>query len=259
MSGGGGNHIRLARTILALLLLGSLVGCYPPTQTQYSPAAVGQPMPVHFFYGRLVDVRPATLEYGNGAGIGVAPGFSPYLAGIHLGGEGPAGGVRVSAAFTSLALEGSAPNLPAVEYTVMLDNGTNPPDPYLQPYPSDRRSRPYAYGRQPIPSCGLPPDRQGAGLPPERPDAVIVVQNPNPAEPPLVKGQCVVVRVVGDTGRVMANPLDPVAREWLAGGAMPIPVGAPPEPVAGFSPMAMTPCGFDRPCLGDGTITYQGF
>jgi hypothetical protein len=182
--------MRLAISALPLLLC-ILVGCNPPTQSGYSPSVVEQPQPVHFFYGTLVGIRPATLEYGNEAGIGVGIGLSPWLAGLHVGGYGPAGGLRLSAAFLDIPIVASAPNLPATEYTVLLDRGTNPPDPYT----ADPRAA-----------------------------AVIVVQNDNPGEPPLNWYAHVIVRVVGNSARVMANWLPPAIENRLAAGPLPVPL-----------------------------------
>jgi hypothetical protein len=39
------------KTLFALAMLGSLPGCYPPTQSSYSPKVWEQTQPVHFFYG----------------------------------------------------------------------------------------------------------------------------------------------------------------------------------------------------------------
>jgi hypothetical protein len=185
------------RTISALALVAGLVGCYPPTQTGYNPAVVEQPQPVHFFYGELVDVRPASLEYGYEAGIGATARLSPWLAGLHFGGNGPSGGARFSAGFVDVLVGGSVPNLPATEYTVMLNTGTNPPDPFLD---SSQRTA-----------------------------AIIVVQNDLPERYPtdfgMQKGEPVVVRVVGRSGRVMRNPLTPNATAHLAAVApMPVPL-----------------------------------
>jgi hypothetical protein len=117
------------RTIFALALLGMLAACYPPTQTQYPPEAVEQPQSVHFFYGILIDRRVGTLEYGTEAGIGATASLSPWIAGLHVGGRGPTGALTISAAFVDIPLIASGPNLPATEYTVMPDYGTDPPDP----------------------------------------------------------------------------------------------------------------------------------
>src|SRR5271166_4144045 len=160
----------VVRTISALALLGILAGCYPPTQTAYAPVVVEQPQPVHFFYGRLIDVRPATLEYGQPVGIAakVIPRW-PVTVGAYVGGNGPAVGPGVSLGVVDVLVEASVPNLPAIEYTVMLDHGTYPPDPYLDP-------------REPT-------------------AAVVVVQNQYPADAPLQINNHVVVRVVGKSGR----------------------------------------------------------
>ena len=190
--------MRVARTAIALALLQGLAGCYPATQTEYSPAVVEQPQPVHFFYGTLVDVRNATLEYGHETGFGatVVPRFPPG-AGIHVGGAGPVGAVRFSAGAADVLVEGSAPYLSAIEYTVWLDYGTFPPDLNLA---------------------------SGGGK-----GAIIVVQNEFPTHHQLQVGEHVVVRVVGGSARVMANPLAPDVARQLAAGPMPVPL-VPPAP-----------------------------
>lgn len=78
----------------------------------------------------------------------------------------------------------------------MPDYGTNPPDPYV----------------------GVP----GAA-------AVIVVQNDHEGDAPMHLGQHVVVRVVGKSGRVMADPLLPQYAALLAAGPLPIPLPCPPS------------------------------
>jgi hypothetical protein len=159
------------------------VGCTDPrTQTSYAPSAVERPQPVDFFYGRLVDVHRASLDYPYEAGLGLGAGISPYLAGLHLtGGPGPYGGLKITAAFVDIIPSGSAPNMEANEYTVMLNTGTSPPDPFL----SQRDPR----------------------------AAVIVLQNELPDRYPrdvgMQAGENVVVRVVGSTGRVMRDPFAP--------------------------------------------------
>jgi hypothetical protein len=173
--------MHFVRVISALALLGSVAGCaFPRTQTQYNPAAVEQPQPVNFFYGKLVAVNVASLEYPYEPGIGVRPGLSPYLAGLHLAGSGSAGGLRVTGGFVDVLFEGSVPNLPAIEYTVMLNTGTYPPDTFVA---DPRRA------------------------------AVIVVQNEYPDRYPsdvgMAAGEDVVVRVVGHSGRVMRDPFAP--------------------------------------------------
>jgi len=109
-------------TILAIRLREETSGrhrcTYPRTQTSYTPGDVEQPRPVDFFYGRLVDVHRASLEYPYEAGIGLGAGISPYLAGLHLtGGPGPYGGLKITAAFVDIIPSGSAPNVEADEYT----------------------------------------------------------------------------------------------------------------------------------------------
>jgi hypothetical protein len=191
------------KTIFAFALIGMLAGCYPPTQTQYSPSVVEQPQPVHFFYGTLIDVRPAALEPGTEPGIGATASLSPWIAGLHVGGRTGNAELRISAAFVDIPLIASAPNLPATEYTVMPDYGTNPPDPYVH-----------------VPGAA----------------AVIVVQNDHQGDLPMRLGDHVVVRVVGNSGRVMANPLPPAIAARLAAGPLPVPLDSGPAIASAFAP-----------------------
>lgn len=173
--------MRVLNTISLVAFLGALTGCYPPTQTDYTPAAVEAPQSVHFYYGTLIDRRPATLAYGNSAGIGAAyfP-TSPYFAGLQVAAKGNIAGIGAAFGGIGVLAGGIIPNLPATEFTVCLNGGTYPPDPsYIRPGPS----------------------------------AVIVVQNdyPNNYDNPdgfqndrdLQPGRPVMVRVVGTSGRVM--------------------------------------------------------
>ena len=79
----------------------------------------------------------------------------------------------------------------------MLDHGTNPPDPFLDP-------------------------RAGTA-------AIIVVQNVYPYEQAPSMGDHVAVRVVGNSARIIANALPPEAAARLAATApMPLPVAGQP-------------------------------
>jgi hypothetical protein len=189
--------MQLNKTLAAFVMVGGLVGCYPPTQSSYSPTVWEQPQPVHFFYGQIVAIRPAEVAYGGPAGFGAKVGLSPYLVGVHAGGAGPAGGVGVSAGFMNVFFEASIPNVPAKEYTVMLDRGSNPPDPYLDP-------------------------RSGNA-------AIIIVQNVYPFEREPVMDEHVAVRVVGNSARIIADALPAYAKARLAATApMPVPLAPPP-------------------------------
>jgi hypothetical protein len=66
--------------------------------------------------------------------------------------------------------------------------------------------------------------------------AVIVVQNDFPNDPPMRLGDHVVVRVVGKSGRVMANPLPPAIAARLAAGPLPVPLGSGPAIASAFAP-----------------------
>jgi hypothetical protein len=204
----------------AIALAALLAGCYPPTQTEYSPTLAEQPQPVHFFYGTLIDRRAATFKYGNTAGFGAAllPTY-PYLAGVTVSANGPTAGIGAAFGGTALLAAGTIPSLPATEYTVCLNRGTDPPDPYL---------------------------------PPGAPAAVVVVQNDYPDRYDYTNGRQndldmqpgtqVVVRVVGNSGRVMRrNPpwLLPQAPERVECGPadrpMPVPLGSQPPPPPQYS------------------------
>lgn len=87
--------MRVLKAISLLALLGALTGCYPPTQTQYSPTVVEQPQPVHFFYGTLIaQPRLVSFRYGNTAGFGAALfRTSPYAAGLVVSGHDATAGL----------------------------------------------------------------------------------------------------------------------------------------------------------------------
>lgn len=164
------------RSVFALALLGSLIGCSStsslPTQTAYSVANIEQPQPVHFYCGMLVAVQPATINVSNEGGVGVTPRLGQWLLGLHAGSYGPGtAGIKVSGGFVDLIGIASQPNLAVNEYTVLLRTGTDPRDQTLSP------AEPMA--------------------------AVIVVQAD---EGQLAPGADVVVRVVGQSGRVMRSP-----------------------------------------------------
>jgi hypothetical protein len=176
--------MRPVKTLFALVVLGSLAGCYPLTQSSYSPKVWEQPQPVHFFYGRIVAIRPADIAYGAPAGFGLRARWSPWLAGVSAVGEGPSGGVGVTAAGVGVFFEASVPSVAAKEYTVMLDHGCNPPDPYLDP-------------------------RAGTA-------GIIIVQNVYPFEREPAMDEHVAVRVVNNSARIIAGALPDYAEARLA-------------------------------------------
>jgi outer membrane lipoprotein SlyB len=200
--------MNFVRIVSALALLGGVGGCYPTTQSSYEPAVWEQPQHVDFFYGTLVSIRPAQIAYGGPAGFGLRARWSPWLAGLSAEAGGPSGGFGATAAGVGVFFEASIPNVPAKEYTVMLDHGINPADPYLNP-------------------------RSHTG-------AIIVVQNVYPFEGEPGVNTRVAVRVVGNSARVIANPLPPFAEALLAAAApMPVPLqgppaAAPPPPVESY-------------------------
>jgi hypothetical protein len=178
--------MRVLNIISFVGFLGALTGCNPPTQTDYPPSAVETPQSVHFYYGTLIDRRPATLAYGNSAGVGAAyfPS-SPYFAGLQVAAKGNIAGIGAAFGGVGVLAGGIIPSLPATEFTVCLNGGTYPSDPsYLRPGPSAiilvQNQYPYNYDTP----DGLPNDQD------------------------LRPGTPVMVRVIGSSGRVMrVNPL----------------------------------------------------
>jgi hypothetical protein len=198
------------RTISALILVGSLVGCSAssglPTQRAYSVANIEQPQPVSYYCGDLVGVGPAVLPNPIEPGVGVTPRLSQWLLGLHGGAVGPNGYVRVSAGFVDLVGIASAPDAPLTEYTVQVHTG------------------------------------------PSRPAPVIVVQNELPSLYPndvaMVAPSPVVVRVVGNSGRVMRR----TGTEQCA--QTPIQIGPPALAYSG---------GVTHSFLGAGGVVYMHY
>src|ERR1700719_1764133 len=90
---------RSARSFAPLILIGSLAGCSSssglPTQRAYSVANLEQPQQVGFFCGEIVGVGPAILSNPLPPGVGITPGISRWLLGVHAGGVGPNSGIQV--------------------------------------------------------------------------------------------------------------------------------------------------------------------
>lgn len=164
---------------------------------------------MEFFQGTLIDRRPATFEYGTAAGIGAAivPTY-PYFAGLAAGGKSSTVGIGGAFGGVAVLAAGVVPNVPATEFTVCLDRGTYP-------------------------------------LSPGAPAAAIVVQNDYPVsydlpdrqpnDSDMTPGTPVLVRVVGNSGRVMRrNPLllsgAPTNLPcFSANGPMPVPLQGTPR------------------------------
>jgi hypothetical protein len=167
--------MHIARAISAFIVLGSLVACSSssglPTQRAYAVANIERPQPVSFYCGTLVDVEPATLPNPIPPGIGITPGISRWLVGLHGGSSGPNAGIQVSAGFLDLYGIASAPEAPLTEYTVLLNN----------------REAVVVVQNDPLPTL--------------YPTEVNL-----PTAPP---GTPVVVRLVNSSGRVMNNRLPP--------------------------------------------------
>ena len=120
--------MHMARAILALIAIGSLVGCSSssglPTQRAYNAANIEQPQSVNFYCGTILAVAPAILPNSIPPGVGITPGISRWLLGVHGLSSGPNTGIQVSAGFLDLNGIASAPEAPLTEYTVMLNTGT---------------------------------------------------------------------------------------------------------------------------------------
>jgi hypothetical protein len=126
--------MRSIRSLCALLLLASTSGCYQayqgyqvsyiPNAGNWNAAAIEHPQRVRFYYGYIVNARYVPVEYANRwvvprwqpAGRWVTDAVEPWDA-------DPDPDARAL----------PQPNLSAIEYTVMLDNSTVPPDRFLQP------------------------------------------------------------------------------------------------------------------------------
>ncbi len=149
------------------------------------------------------NIRPSQVHVRDGGytGIGVAPGLPlPVMLG---GGyqQGP-GSTRNFATIGPLNVltEAAVPDVPAYEYTVLLDKKTNPPDPYL-----DATQRP----------------------------AIIIVQNRYATDIPLAINDRAFVRVVGNVAHIMrADTIPPAVERLVSAGPLPIPLplptGSPP-------------------------------
>ena len=120
--------MHVARVMPAFIVLGSLVACSSssqlPTQRSYSVANIEQPQPVSFYCGTLLAVAPAILPNPTPPGVGITPGISRWLVGLHGASSGPNASIQVSAGFLDLYGIASAPAAPLTEYTVMLNTGT---------------------------------------------------------------------------------------------------------------------------------------
>ena len=118
--------MHMARTISALIVVGSLVGCSSgnglPTQRAYNLGNIEQPQTVGFYCGTIVAVEPAILPNGIPPGVGITPSIGPWLLGLHAWQTGPNATAQVSAGFLDLNGIASAPEAPLTEYTVMVNN-----------------------------------------------------------------------------------------------------------------------------------------
>lgn len=218
-------HIGRTIALIALLAVvaGGTSGCYSrygsfyPNAGVWNAAAVQTPQRVRFFYGYIVDVRRVPVAYHPRARF--EPNWEPE--GRHL--------VQVLQQYpepTPVVVPPGYRNpcpsrvCEGIEYTVMLDKATMPPDQFLH------------YGQHP---------------------AVIVVQNIAQTEAPMLKGTRVVVRTVNNSSaKVMAAATLPRfvgginVESALSAGPMPIPLWyrqPPPVPL-----ILLPPCGEDRPC-----------
>lgn len=197
--------MRVERSILALVLLASTGGCIYnsnyPNVANWDAAAVQQPQRVRFFYGYVIDARTMPVVYNSRAqnwepqGGQLIPIEQQYPAWTPS--SRPPG------------YEDPCPNrvCPGVEYTVMLDKSTTPPDEFLQ------------LGQRP---------------------AVIVVQNIGATQAPMPKRTRVVVRMVNNTAaEVMDATTLPGSvggmnvENALSAGPLPVPLSYRPLGYAG--------------------------
>jgi hypothetical protein len=209
--------MRVERSICALVLLTSTGGCIYnsnyPNVANWDAAAVQQPQRVRFFYGYVVDVRATPVVYNSRAqnwepqGRQLIPIEQQYPAWTPS--PRPAG------------YEDPCPNrvCQGVEYTVMLDKSTTPPDEFLQ------------LGQRP---------------------AVIVVQNITETQAAMPKGTRVMVRMINNTAaEVMAATTLPGSvggmnvENALSAGPMPVPLSYRPVSYPGSA-------GWSEPTQGPG-------
>lgn len=202
--------MRWLRLGLGLGFAALLGGCsYYPNLGSWNQAAIEQPQPVDFYYGYVISRRVVPVEYAD------------RLPRPHWTPDGFVAANTQQVLYSGWAQGlGSKPSLPAVEYTVMLDKGTTPPDPALGP------------GQRP---------------------SVIVVQNEQWTREGILPGQRAVIRVVGNrrtgySGRVMradslANIPGESVEQLVSANRMHIPLDyvSPPPPPPPFAPPRLVP------------------
>jgi hypothetical protein len=192
---------------LVLVLLTGTGGCIYdsnyPNAANWDAAAVAQPQRVRFFYGYVVDVRTVPVVYNSRA-----QNWEPQGGRI----------IPIEQAYPEIpplfprppGYENPCPNrvCQGVEYTIMLDKSTTPPDEFLQ------------LGQRP---------------------AVIVVQNITEMQAAMPKGTRVVVRMVNNSAaEVMAATILPGSvggmnvESALSAGPMPVPLSYRPVSYAGI-------------------------
>ncbi|HZT86742.1 MAG TPA: hypothetical protein VFA12_02155 [Stellaceae bacterium] len=198
------------KSAVIVSLLSLATGCAPagyPKSPAYAPEVVEQPQRVDFFYGWVIAVRPVDVKFGDGGGISAgilpAPPLPVIGAGYAQGPNWSGGGIRVGGA--RLFAGGVVPNVPAREYTVLLDKNIYPLDPFL------------GYGQRP---------------------AIVVVQNDYAGDPPLPVNARALVRVIGNVAHVMpAAAIPPALERTLSAGPLPVPLTyEPPSPQHYYPP-----------------------
>jgi hypothetical protein len=194
--------MRIGRSALAFVVLASTGGCIYqsnyPNVGNWDAAAVEQPQRVRFFYGYVIDERTVPVIYNSRTqnwepqGRQLVPVTQQYPA--------PTPETRPP------GYEDPCPNrvCSGVEYTVMLDKSTMPPDEFLR------------FDQHP---------------------AVIVVQNIAATQSAMPKGTRVVVRMVNNTAaevmdaRVLPPMVDGInVHDALSAGPMPVPLSYRPPP-----------------------------
>jgi len=187
-----------------LVSVTALSACtYYPSVGNWNQPSIEQVQPVHFYYGQVIDRRGPPVFYN-------APGYLPRWQ--------PDGSTALNAGqvfYGGLSQGlGFVPNLPAVEYTVMLDKETLPPDPYLDP--GQRTS-------------------------------VIVVQNEQIQDEGIATGSRAIIRVVGNeregySARVMRADTLAAAEANVSAHPLRVPLNyvPPPPPSPPPPPFART-------------------
>lgn len=212
----------IRRVLSSCGLLIGLWGCGVPGHT-YPPAEANRPLPVTFYAGHVVTVAPAAIGFTDGAiGIMGWPAFDLILGGTARAGRQPGGG-KAGIGVLGIGI-GPGVEQPAggYEYTVAVEG--YPPQ-ILQ------------IAQQILPE-DCPNYQPGTVCPPIPPTAPIVI------------------RVVGDSGRVLPRyAIPPHFQGLIAQGPLPLPLGGGSNR-SRLAERLMTP-GLFGACLSDSEASKQ--